>query len=400
MVHALRRWAITAGTARLLGWLVFALMTLAWWFTFAPTSIGGPASYIVVAGTSMEPGLHTGDLVVTRAQPTYRTGEVLAFAVDGGHVIHRSLGKNAAGAWITQGDNRSTPDGWQVRNSAILGEQWLTIRGFAAPTSVVHRWWFAPTAAALTVFLFLMPSLRRRRSPEATTWLRDHAMSGRPGPRRTSDLVITWCCAGSFLVCAAAALSAGQAASGIPLLPVTGGVFAFGGFLAWGGRCWGWWGRTRPERALLRLRSALRAVDAFPAGAADGDSGQVWGRALTPAPSVRSIASFAQREQAPVLWLRSGADQRLLVVGRRTALSLSLGDAPTDAAFTASWATRVRRAIRAPGWVSGAGLLVILALTMLHADAATPRVHLGTVVHVQVPVTLADVQTYLLRMRE
>lgn len=400
MVHTLRRWAVTAGTARLLGWLAFALISLAWWFTFAPTSIGGPASYIVVAGTSMEPGLRSGDLVVTRARPAYRAGEVLAFAADGGHVIHRSLGQDAAGAWITQGDNRSTPDGWQVGDEEILGAQWLTIRGFAAPTSVLHRWWFAPAAAALTAFLFLMPSLRRRPSPEAAPWLEEHAMPGQRGPRRTSDVVIAWCCAGSLLVCAAAAVSAGPATSDIPLFPVAGGVFAFGGLLAWGGRGGGWWGRTRQDRALLRLRSALRAVDAFPAGAVEGDSGEVWGRPLKPARSVRSIASFAQREQAPVLWLHVGAGHRLLVVGRRTALSLSLGDAPTDAAFTASWATRLRRAIRLPWRAVGPALVVVLALTLLHADAATLRVHLGTVVQVQMPVTLAEVQTYLLRMRE
>ena len=399
MARTPRRLTVTAGTGRLLGWLAFALVALAWWFTFAPTNIGGPASYVVVVGSSMEPGLHSGDLVVTRARPAYRAGEVLAFAVDGGQVIHRTLGQDAAGAWITQGDNRSTPDGWQVGDKDILGAEWLTIGGFSAPSSVIHQWWFAPTAAALTVFLLLMPSLRRRRSPETATWLSDHAHARRRGPRRTSDVILAWCCAGSFLVCAAAAVSAGHATSHIPLVPVVGAVFAFGGVLAWGGRCWGWWGGTRPERALLRLRSVLRAVDAFPAGAADGESAEVWGRALKPARSVRNIASFAQREQAPVMWLHVGSNHRLLAVGRRTALSLSLGDAPTDAAFTASRATRMRRAVRLPARAWGPVLLVLLALTLLHGDEAKQRVHFGTVSQVQTPVTESDARTYLLDLR-
>lgn len=381
MVHPLRRWIGAVGPRRGLGWLAFAVVAMAWWFTLAPSSIGGPASYIIVVGTSMEPGLSSGDLVVTRAQRTYGTGDVLAFAVDGDQVIHRALTRDAAGSWTTQGDNRATPDGWQVDDNAILGSQWFTVEGFAAPSSIIRRWWFAPAIAALTAFLLLLPS-PRRRGTEVAAWLKEHASAGRLGPKRTSDVVVVVCCAASVLVCGAAIVTAGSFA-GAGLAPVAGAVAAAAGFLAWGGRCWGWWGRTKSERVLLRLRSSLRQVDALPAGACTSDSGEVWGRATRPARSALSLARFAQSEHMPVLWLDSGTGGRLLVVGRRTALTLGLVDqSATDPVIP-------RRAVSAClfvgryWWVMGPLLVAMLAVTLARSDEAALGVYFGTVLHVQ-----------------
>ena len=44
--------------------LTFTILALAW-LSFAPTSFGGSASYVIVAGASMEPALAKGDLVIT-----------------------------------------------------------------------------------------------------------------------------------------------------------------------------------------------------------------------------------------------------------------------------------------------------------------------------------------------
>lgn len=380
MGHALRRWIIAVGPRRGLVWLAVAVAAIAWWFSLAPSSIGGPASYIIVVGTSMEPGLSSGDLVVTRAQRTYGAGDVLAFAVDGGNVIHRALTRDAAGSWTTQGDNRATPDGWQVDHDAILGAQWFTVKGFAAPSSIVRRWWFAPATAALTAFLVLLPS-PRRRGPEVAVWLKEHARPGRPGPKRTSDVVVVVCCAASVLVCSAAIVTAGSFA-GAGLAPVVGAVAAAGGFLVWGGRCWGWWGRTKSERVLLRLRSSLRQVDALPAGVGTSDSGEVWGRPTRPARSALSLARFAQSEHMPVLWLDSGAGGRLLVVGRRTALTLGLGDQSTDPVILPR-AVSVRRFVGRYWWAMGLVLVAMLAIPLARSEEAALRVYLGTVLHVQ-----------------
>jgi len=381
MGHALRRWIGAVGPRRGLGWLALAVVAMAWWFTLAPSSIGGPASYIIVVGTSMEPGLSSGDLVVTRAQRTYGTGDVLAFAVDGGQVIHRALTQDATGSWTTQGDNRATPDGWQVADDAILGAQWFTVEGFAAPSSIVRLWWFAPATAALTAFLLLLPSPRRRR-PEVAAWLKEHAIAGRPGPKRTTDVVVVVCCAASVLVCSAAIVTAGSFA-GAGLAPVAGAVAAAGGFLTWGGRGWGWWGRTKSERVLLRLRSSIKQVDALPAGAGTSDSGAVWGRHTRPARSALSLARFAQRERMPVLWLDSGAGGRLLVVGRQTALTFGLGDQSATDPVILPRAVSVRRFVGSYWWAMGLVLVAMLAVPLARSEEAALRVYLGTVLDVQ-----------------
>ena len=42
------------------------------WFLLAPAQLGGSASYVVVEGASMAPGLERGDLVIVRKAAAYR----------------------------------------------------------------------------------------------------------------------------------------------------------------------------------------------------------------------------------------------------------------------------------------------------------------------------------------
>ena len=46
--------------------LTLAAVLAAIWIAFAPAQLGGQVSYVLVNGTSMEPGFHTGDLVLVR----------------------------------------------------------------------------------------------------------------------------------------------------------------------------------------------------------------------------------------------------------------------------------------------------------------------------------------------
>jgi hypothetical protein len=76
---------------------------LAWFIVLGPSVIGGPATYLFVSGTSMEPTLSTGDLVIARRAETYEVGDIVAFHVPqdaegvarGGLVIHRIAGGSA-----------------------------------------------------------------------------------------------------------------------------------------------------------------------------------------------------------------------------------------------------------------------------------------------------------------
>ena len=125
-----------AGRRRLarsaVGWGVLILVVLAWAVTFRPTQLGGPATFVVVSGDSMEPVLHEGDLVVLRAQPDYDVGDVVTFAVpdgepgEGALVIHRLI-RAEGSAWVPQGDNRDVADEWRPTDDDIRGELWIHV---------------------------------------------------------------------------------------------------------------------------------------------------------------------------------------------------------------------------------------------------------------------------------
>jgi signal peptidase I len=109
--------------------LVTAAVFAAWAFTLRPTFLGGPAGYVMVSGKSMEPTLRTGDLVVTRRQADYGRGDIVAFRVEGGTVIHRIVGGDGVGGFEVQGDNKDAPDQWHPTNRDIAGKLWLYLPG-------------------------------------------------------------------------------------------------------------------------------------------------------------------------------------------------------------------------------------------------------------------------------
>jgi signal peptidase len=106
---------------------------LAWCVLLRPTMLGGPGSYVLVAGQSMEPGLHTGDLAFLLRQDAYQAGDVIAYRIPadepgaGALVIHRVLGGSAATGYRTQGDNRDRPDFWRPTPSQIRGRMRVTL---------------------------------------------------------------------------------------------------------------------------------------------------------------------------------------------------------------------------------------------------------------------------------
>jgi signal peptidase len=112
---------------RALGWAVSALALVVWAALLRPQVLGGPASYIVVAGDSMQPALNSGDLAVALPSADYRIGDVVVFEVPpgepgaGARIIHRIVAGSETEGFVTQGDNRDRPDFWRPRSSALLG---------------------------------------------------------------------------------------------------------------------------------------------------------------------------------------------------------------------------------------------------------------------------------------
>ena len=69
---------------RWLGWLLLVAAAAAWVLVLRPTSLGGPATYIVIRGDSMDPTYATGDLVILEQADSYGPGDIVAYRVPAG----------------------------------------------------------------------------------------------------------------------------------------------------------------------------------------------------------------------------------------------------------------------------------------------------------------------------
>jgi signal peptidase I len=160
---------------RLLEWSVFALVVVGVWFFVGPTALGGPASYVIIDGTSMEPTYADGDLVIAKAHERYQVGDVITYDAPIGRtyrVIHRVIQVTETG-YVTQGDNRDEADGWEVPFDAVHGSSWvhlpyggqvaLTLRHPPALIGLVAGW--------LTLLLLTQSE---KRSPEDDGGVPEH----------------------------------------------------------------------------------------------------------------------------------------------------------------------------------------------------------------------------------
>jgi signal peptidase len=85
----------------------------------------------VVTGVSMEPAMHTGDLVITRPVDSdeLNVGDVVRFVIGRTPVMHRitAIEETTNGrVFVTQGDNNNTPDD-PILDSQIEGEVIVTV---------------------------------------------------------------------------------------------------------------------------------------------------------------------------------------------------------------------------------------------------------------------------------
>jgi signal peptidase I len=111
------------------------LIAIAGWVVFLrPANLGGPLTYVIVSGESMEPTLFQEDLAVVRKQSSYAPGDVIAFKVaegeagQGAIVIHRILEEGPDG-YVMQGDNKPIPDIWTPVDDEITGKLWFHVDG-------------------------------------------------------------------------------------------------------------------------------------------------------------------------------------------------------------------------------------------------------------------------------
>ena len=103
-------------------------MMIVTWLAFAPTQVGGLASYIIVIGNSMEPNFHIGDLVITHQEINYEIGDAVVYRNQElrSFVFHRIIA-HLQDRYTLQGDNNSWTDTYEPLGEEVLGRLWLHI---------------------------------------------------------------------------------------------------------------------------------------------------------------------------------------------------------------------------------------------------------------------------------
>jgi len=100
---------------------------LAWLIFFRPPFLYGDTSYLIIMGSSMEPALKQGDLVLLKRVDNYSVGDILGYVNPyGPTVIHRIVATEE-GAFSLKGDNRNTIDPWLVTKEMVLGKLMFSI---------------------------------------------------------------------------------------------------------------------------------------------------------------------------------------------------------------------------------------------------------------------------------
>lgn len=149
----------------------FIIVTLAFiWVIFAPVQFGGHASYVIVAGASMEPTISMGDLAVVTKSPTYQVGDIVTYQHPlAGPIIHRIVDRQGA-RFTLQGDNNDWIDSYQPTAEEMIGKLWLHIPGQGKLLSTL-RTPVVLSGIALLVAIgifstFRKPGLKRKAAKE------------------------------------------------------------------------------------------------------------------------------------------------------------------------------------------------------------------------------------------
>ncbi len=287
-------------------------MLLLWWFFLAPTAIGGPATYAIVAGTSMQPMLQPGDLVVAH-RGDYSLGDVALFTVGSGLVVHQLVSGDSTAGWRTKGIHNSWIDPGRTTTEAIRGQFWFAVPKFG----LVLKWivgnplLFGLFAAGLSS-LSMLPRRKQRPGPDLVRALR------RAGAERSTaglDSQGVRVLVGCGLSTVLASLAVVALASGDRL----DSAFGYAAIAGVGIGCGSSWllyrrwregaGLAEPQRTCCRLGDCLRLTPRFP----DLKVPQVEVR------SAVELRKLAQRYGLPVLHRTTLREDEFLLLTRRRA---------------------------------------------------------------------------------
>ena len=211
------------GLRRVLPWLALAVIGLTWWLTLAPTAIGGASTEVIVRGTSMQPLLHPGDLVVAHRAANYRRGDLVVFlATSGtstGYVVHRLVSGSAEQGWHTKGDHNSWVDPWLVESHNIVGRYVASVPHVGSALATVTT---KPLVAAACIAAVVgIASLPRRRKPITEQLARELATAHREPVRSARFATVAMALAAFTLAVSAISLVRLVRMAYVPMLLVT-----------------------------------------------------------------------------------------------------------------------------------------------------------------------------------
>jgi signal peptidase I len=255
-----RRW-----TPALLAALMLAVLA-ALWIAFAPIQMGGQAGYVIITGNSMQPGFHTGDLVITRRAAVYTIGEAVAYrnAELGRYVFHRIIAREQD-RYVLQGDNNDWIDSYEPTYAELVGRLWMRLPGIGKAV----EWARKPLqttliAGALAGFIMLIlfskePRPGDGRRPSLKEWLQARRLQFRGWIQARAAAGFSW---KSLADKTTRALALAPASAGHPVDPgrrpparirdsVMEALFFALGLVAFGSLALGLFAFTRPPERIV-----------------------------------------------------------------------------------------------------------------------------------------------------
>ena len=153
------------------------------WAAFAPSQLGGSATYVSTFGTSMNPMLHKGDLVLVKPESDYHVGQVVAYHSDSLHtvVLHRIVNRDGD-RYVFKGDNNTWLDTDHPTKAQLIGSMQLMLPGMGDKLALLHTPLGMGSAAAAVVVPFF--GVRKRKTKLAAPELKPAQPSRPPNPTR------------------------------------------------------------------------------------------------------------------------------------------------------------------------------------------------------------------------
>lgn len=142
--------------------VAFTVAIIAFTIYLWPSMLGGQTRLVIVSGHSMEPTYALRDIVVARDSGDTVVGDIVVFEVPEGDakgmlIIHRVLEVDDEGLFITQGDNRTTPDQWLLTEENIVGKPLAHIPKGGKALGFIQNIWVVALLVGLVALFLLWP---------------------------------------------------------------------------------------------------------------------------------------------------------------------------------------------------------------------------------------------------